>query len=732
MGILTKRRSLLPHGSFVVLILICLLSRVVHAEAGTFLSFIPALHRSSCKSSERLTYDACQIKTNRGRLFDTQCPCGRQSINPLFGIKGFRSWFDSTFPTSMVTVDTDQPRRFRNRHSQPDEGRSESNTSKPTVYDHVLIDANQFLHSTLRRAYNRKIKKSSNYTSNSEEILDSETIDVSLSYLLRELNDLISTSAVPRKSLVIALDGSPGAAKLDMQRRRRFGIYKKAEGQQRQMQVLKERGWRDSDFGFGFKGVNRGIDNIIMSKHDREQVSLNITPGTKYMDRVTDALLYWAWKCVSNPNWPDGTQSYERVKIYINPSYVPGEGEIKLLDWVMRGQEHSTPSSSQQQHKRMVHEGDSVAIIGGDSDLVLMGLVVPPSVTHNIHIILPREGKRNSFYRVSIWETTKMLTRLLKGDATYGSKKAKNKTNSCKKARQLTLAELSSAKMDAVVLIIMNGNDYLNKLRGGNGGFDAFFKSYLDVAKVWIEKRDDGGPNASLIHLDADNSLSINVPFALAFFRQLSTYSQQPRKPSKLTDRSDSVNSQLGVLNNLVEAKMIPAPMEFQTIRPGDSEYFQNELWEMNAKMKQNVTAMMEEVYGAGVEIVRLTLGPSSEDNFFSDQYKVETTVLGKSDGHGVITRMIKSGDGINGGGGRSYIFEVPHRQDSSMKATRHRLACLALEELFGIDNMEELFGYGDAKSNDEGVEDEDEDGFPDYGEVRVRVQYDYFQTGCC
>ena len=66
------------------------------------------------------------------------------------------------------------------------------------------------------------------------------------------------------------------------------------------------------------------------------------------------------------------------------------------------------------------------------------------------------------------------------------------------------------------------------------------------------------------------------------------------------------------------------------------------------------------------------------------------------------------------------------------MKATRHRLACLALEELFGIDNMEELFGYGDAKSNDEGVEDEDEDGFPDYGEVRVRVQYDYFQTGCC
>ena len=150
-------------------------------------------------------------------------------------------------------------------------------------------------------------------------------------------------------------------------------MYKKAESQMRQLEILRERGWRDVDIGFFGDGkaltANTGRggagsqqrqqnqqqqqpkseNNPLLSKHDREQITLNITPGTAYMDRVTNALLYWAWKCVSNPFWPkfDNKNGHHvtnqhgmsrgQVKIYINPSYVPGEGEIKLLDWIMRG-----------------------------------------------------------------------------------------------------------------------------------------------------------------------------------------------------------------------------------------------------------------------------------------------------------------------------------------------------------------------------------------------------------
>eukprot|EP00985_Skeletonema_marinoi_P020533 scaffold12243_cov58-Skeletonema_marinoi.AAC.1 len=85
---------------------------------------------------------------------------------------------------------------------------------------------------------------------------------------------------------------SPGAAKLEMQRRRRFGLYKKVELQQKLLEVLRERGWTDSHFGF-FNNNDKKAKNkhiTLLAKHEREKVTMNITPGTAYLDRVTEAL----------------------------------------------------------------------------------------------------------------------------------------------------------------------------------------------------------------------------------------------------------------------------------------------------------------------------------------------------------------------------------------------------------------------------------------------------------
>ncbi|KAL7471187.1 hypothetical protein ACHAXS_011494 [Conticribra weissflogii] len=681
----------------------------------------------------------------------------------LYGIKGFRSWFQSTFPSAVAKIDHGykfNPSQKNSRQTRKTKSRDKSSGDvtdyyyQPEIFDHVLIDANQFIHSTLRKSYNKNIKQTKHIISKSkntihenssidDEKLLNDVTDHSLSFLLRELNAITSNIAIPRKSLVIALDGSPGAAKLDMQRRRRFGVYKKADNQMKQLQILRERRWRDSDIGFINQGnivieeAINGFDsptqkspnkNQIVSKHDREQITLNITPGTAYMDRVTDALLYWAWKCVSNPFWPkfdnnechvtsNNKMSRGKVKIYINPSYVPGEGEIKLLDWIMRGHE-SHSSSGDQPH---IRPGETVAILGGDSDLVLMGLVVPPSLTHNVYIILPGESRKSLV--VSVWETTRVLANMIEGNVKYGAgKKSRKKTANDESMKRLTLKEVRNARLDMTCLILLNGNDYLPRIRGCGGGFDVFFRVYLHVIQSWRKKyTDDESMPPFLINVGENDKLYLNVPFALAFFRHLLLHSQEPVEFEDPNEESSSYQSNLGVLKNLIEAKFLPGPLEFQTLRPESKtqqsvvESFRSELLQINAAMKRDTFKAMKELFvDDEVEIIRMTLGDFPEHVYASrvagageksvivgsDDEVVNTTILGgANDGHGVISKMIKSG------GGRSYLFEVPHRAGTSLRSTRRRLASLALEEIFGKENVDELFRYdnsGDDDINDE------------------------------
>lgn len=113
----------------------------------------------------------------------------------LYGIKGFRSWFESAFPSAVTTIHPDHPTTSASAVT--------SSTSKyqPETFDHVLIDANQILHTTLRKAYNRKAKSSSTMQSN----LDHEIIEFSLLLFLKEVNRITTTTAIPGKSLVIAI-----------------------------------------------------------------------------------------------------------------------------------------------------------------------------------------------------------------------------------------------------------------------------------------------------------------------------------------------------------------------------------------------------------------------------------------------------------------------------------------------------------------------------------------------
>eukprot|EP00584_Thalassiosira_punctigera_P001075 CAMPEP_0172540468 /NCGR_PEP_ID=MMETSP1067-20121228/11479_1 /TAXON_ID=265564 ORGANISM="Thalassiosira punctigera, Strain Tpunct2005C2" /NCGR_SAMPLE_ID=MMETSP1067 /ASSEMBLY_ACC=CAM_ASM_000444 /LENGTH=940 /DNA_ID=CAMNT_0013326335 /DNA_START=208 /DNA_END=3030 /DNA_ORIENTATION=- len=608
---------------------------------------------------------------------------------PLMGIKGFRSWFETSFSSAVITIDPD-------RHKAKSSNKRNAGGTEPEIFDHVLIDANQFLHTTLRTAYNRRPKRSKGSILTDGQQLDEDVTAHSLLLFLKEINRIARTTAVPRKSLVIAIDGSPGAAKLEMQRRRRFSIYKKAESQERQIEVLEERGWRDNDFGF----YSKKRTNPLLSKHERERVTLNITPGTAFMESVTNALLYFSYQYVTR---------FPGVRVYISPSSVHGEGEVKILDWIMHG--HDQALSSTKRRMTLVKQNETVAILGGDSDLVLMGLVVPPSVTHNIHVILPEKNSKSLV--VSVWETSRIMAKMIEGTATYGGVNPAKKKRLQKRKRRLSLSQINQARIDTALLIIMNGNDYLPKIRGCKG-FDPFFKVYLNVlVKMWPRKESgsNGGIRPFFIEIDSNDELCLNVPFALAFFRALPS---DCLSPTNGEDNSSSSQSQLlGTLNNLVEAKILPGPISYTTISPEES-FFQQELLEMNSKLNKNT--IIDDVFADGAEIVRLTLGHFPDAHGTStmkgasnaaskngvDSQEIFTTVLGESDGHGVVSRMIRSKNSTEAGG-RAYLFEVPHRaQSSSIKTAKYRLSRLALEEIFGVDNVDELFF-----ANDSGYESE-------------------------
>lgn len=569
----------------------------------------------------------------------------------LYGIKGFRSWFDSVFPSALTIIHPDTP------------------DFQPEVFDHVLIDANQFLHQTLRRAYNIRAKRSSA----GQQQLDDDIIEHSLLLFIKELNRITTTTAIPRKSLVIAIDGSPGAAKLDRQRRRRYSIYKRAEAQERQIEVLRHRGWRDNDFGFS-NNANKKNSNTPGQKHERERVTLNITPGTAFMDRVTDALLYWAWQHVSR---------YPRVKIYISPSSVHGEGEVKLLDWITFGQK---PFPSPQNNRVNVRKNETLAFLGGDSDLVLMGLVVPPSITHNIHVILP--GGKGESLVASIWETTRIMADMIEGTSTYGAKKTKK---NIKRQRLLTLNQINQVRIDTTLLVILNGNDYLPKLKGCRAGFDSFFPNYLDLVQSSMDKQSDNNNNddSFMINLDEHGELQMNVKFAIKFFRSLTSQVQTTSYDDNIGDSSASLQSQLGYLNNLVDSRIFPGPIEFNTIARQDSFFPKR---------------VLTETFTDGMEVMRLTLGifpanfVASTNTTALANEEIAITFLGGDDqGHGVIFRTIRTV-----GNGRAYLFEVPRRQNNSIKSTKERLARLALEEIFGIDNVDVLFEGNDYNNDDD------------------------------
>ena len=491
------------------------------------------------------------------------------SSTAIMGIRGFRSWFESQFPDAILAM---------------------PKTKAHEEFDHVLIDMNQLLHICLRR---------------------SRSEGHALTMLMKEL-DACCELATPNISLVLAMDGPPSAAKLATQRRRRFTTIVRAEWKQQQLSRLK-------------KAFSKQDEARRRRRYAAEANTLCITPGTAFMEKAEKALLYWAWQRIQNPN-----NALSKVRVYISSSKVHGEGEVKLLDWILQRNRY----------------GQSIAIMGGDSDLVLEGLVIPPSSSHNVFVLLPDGNKK--YFSVSLWETTRALSKFLP---------------------KLNGADIMRVRTDLVLLLILNGNDYLPKLRGSSG-FNKVFHTYLRLLRRWLDDKKAHPQDPFLVDPD---TLEFNLPFCVAFFRQLAqlgpskyfneTYAQQPIKISKATP--------LGRLNDLVDSEFVPQPIRWTLVSSDDDDddddaevFPMNDQPESTDEPQDESDDSNENDDENGEQIlVRLTLGKRGTDDF--------------------------------------YEYELWHDVGVQVKKTKHRLALMALDDLMGTDCFNE----------DEGDDDDDEEG---------------------
>lgn len=175
--------------------------------------------------------------------------------------------------------------------------------SKPTNVDYFLMDFNSSIYRVLEKL---------------EVINDTNIINgviENTALLVREIN--------PRKVLYLALDGSPPRAKMIQQRNRRFKsvLEAKIKNQLRQKHGLpaKNSSWNTS----------------------------NLTPGTKFMKKLSDKLHSEAKKGI-----------FGKICVIISDTSVPGEGEQKLIPYMMN-----------------IRGKYNFCIYGEDGDLIILSLI---------------------------------------------------------------------------------------------------------------------------------------------------------------------------------------------------------------------------------------------------------------------------------------------------------------------------------------------------------------------
>lgn len=152
-----------------------------------------------------------------------------------------------------------------------------------------------------------------------------------------------------------------------------------------------------------------------------------LTPGTSFMNTMEDVMLCYILQRLHRPQ-------FQNITIYVSGSRDPGEGELKIVDWV---------------NAIMPSPTDSMIICGSDSDLVIQAIGFPN--ISNLTVFQNNGEKQDMF--CDIHRVVDLIQRDL-----YSRKFKETK---------IKLPEITEGdRLDYMLLFILNGNDYLPKIRG--------------------------------------------------------------------------------------------------------------------------------------------------------------------------------------------------------------------------------------------------------------------------
>lgn len=310
-------------------------------------------------------------------------------------------------------------------------------------YHHVAFDMNQIIHQAARRAHNREALARA---------------------IFREL-DRILKNCVPTKSLFFAFDGPGPLAKLMTQRRRR----NKTKTQHTDVNA---------------NGTKRRYAKSCIDR-------LEFTPGVELLYFLRDAIEYWAYSRLQND------RKYRGVDIRISGADVPGEGELKLIDFCRAAR---------------LHETESIIVVGGDADIVLQGLATIPM--RNFFVYLRHFSKVNKTklnYVISVWELARTLERYFPNES-------------------------SGVRIDFILFSILNGNDYIPKIRGVTLG--RLWRRYLALK---TNSRGRDAPFKGQCVVDADRR-TFNWPFFYALIDNVGV----PVRPVEADVQLQSIATSVG------------------------------------------------------------------------------------------------------------------------------------------------------------------------------------------